>query len=187
MGLFDSYSPAPDNLSSSVTVPLGREAFKYFHNQSSKYDAYNNMTQDQALNIVASYGRPHVSDDLDAQKVSIFLDGLGTAIAMCEDSGSIDSSGIQSAMEDLANKSQGQLPSPNSFFSIIGNRASNPSFITIAEMTAPAVAQEVVQGAVAVGNSVITAGSWLTSLFPVVAVGVVLFIVYSRTRTLAGK
>lgn len=177
LDIFSTQSSQPQN-----SVDKGREAFKYFHNASVGVGNYN-YTMDQAIGIVASNGGSEtVSDDVS----TIFLDGLGGAIENIQSDGSLGGSGVQDSMEALAAKAQGQLPSSTSFFQAVGNTASNPTFLTIAAAVIPQTASQVVGGVAAIGQSIINTGSILTTLLPVVAVGAVLFIVFARTKQIAG-
>lgn len=186
MGILDIFSTEPEQINSASTIDVGREAFKYFHNHASRYDAYENKTMNEALAIVSRYGRPYVSGELDLKVESIFLDGFGFAILELEHDGLLEQSGVIKVMEDLADKAEGKLPTANSFFNAIKDKASNPSYIDIAKKVIPDVANQVVQGAAAVGESVIETGKWLTGLLPFLVVGAVVFVVYSKSKRIAG-
>lgn len=187
MGLLDFFSSTSDMPQSQNSIDLGREAFKYFHNHSSRYAEYGNITMDEALIQVARFGHPFKSYDNDQKLEAIFLDGLGGAVYDVEQQGLMDTSGLKNAMESLADKSMGRLPTASSFFKAISDSASNPDFITTSLAIAPAVAGDIIDGTVAIGNSVIETGKWVTTLLPVVVVGALLFIVVARSRQLAGK
>lgn len=185
MSLFTFFSEAPDSQNPLTSTEFGNEAFKYFHNESLKYADYGNRTFQQSLNEISRFGKPYVSPEMDLKLVNIFLDGLGTSILRQENNGLLDNNGLQTAMEALADKSQGRLPTASSFFTAISDVTTNPSFITTLENVVPAVGSEIVDGAVAVGDSVITTGKWALWLLPIVVIAGGLFLVQSKVRKMA--
>lgn len=152
----------------------GREAMKYFHNQASKYSGYA-LTFDQMLDAVGGGG----------QKTSIFLEGLGLAIDSIGDE-FLGGNKVENAMENLADQGQGKLPANrNAFFSALSGEAQNVSFIDASKVVAVETGKELLSGAQAVGDSVITTFQSLGAFLPLLVVGAVAFIVISKARKVA--
>lgn len=176
MGVFNfSTSTQPQN-----TIDKGRAAFIAFHNQSTKYQGYD-WSMNEALSIVAANGSTP-----SPEKDTIFLDALGGVIIDIQSTGMLGGWGLDDSMEALADKSDGRLPSQTSFFTAVGNEASNPSFIDITRAVAPEVAMKIADGAVAVGNSVIETGKYVTMLAPLAITGALLYILFLRSKSLGG-
>lgn len=179
MGLFDFMGINSDDTPNPTnTIEVGREAMKYFHNENSKFENYS-MPFDQLLSTVAGRGG---SD----QQVGIFLDSIGSAINSIREGGFLRGGGdVKSAMENLANKSQGQVPTQASFFKALSDQAAQPSFIDAVSAVSIGTANEIGKGAVAVGNSVIESGKLLATFLPVLLLGAVAFIIYKNAKRAA--
>ena len=113
-----------------------------------------------------------------------FIDeGLGMSINTNELTGSQ----VKTAMRALAVQAQGRIPaSTGGWFSALNNEAGKVSFIDAGIYTAVETVKTVGQGAAAVGDAVIDTGKSLLAIGPLVAVAAILFIVYSRTKQIAG-
>lgn len=148
------------------------DALKIFHNKSLGFSAYN-KTYDELLNIVSK------------NKPSIFLEGFGFAIESVNSDGWFGSGRVKSAMETLAEKSQGKIPTQNSFFSSLSDEAQNISYVDQSIFVAQETGKKVLDGAVEVGN---IATDTLKSVGMFLPLGILLavgFILYSKTRKLA--
>lgn len=149
-------------------IDIGRASLIAFHNQSTKFDNYN-YTFNQMIEI-ASHGKP-----------SVFLDGFGMAVRTT----GIRESKLDDIMIDLANKSKGQIPSMNTFFSSLSSGASNLTFSDYL-LESPTIVKNVAvdlgKGAVEVGNSIIDTGKSLTVILPILLVGGLIFFVYNKTK-----
>ena len=157
-------------------IDKGRESFVFFHNRAAKYPGYN-YTLDEALKIVAR----------GEKNVSIFLDGLGGAVREIQYDGFLTGNRVKNAMESLADRGAGKIPDRNTFFSALSSEAQNFTFREAAPFVLIESAKEVATGARAVGDSIITTGKILTTIAPIVVVGAILYIVFYKTKQVAGK
>lgn len=165
MGWF-STQPAND-------IDKGRLALSFFHNDSIGLGQY----RDTLESLISKVG---------GKNPTAWLEDFGFAINTLE----MSTGQVQDAMEDLANASQGKIPTPTVFFQALSKRISNPTFGDYVGAT-PKIAADsaltVVKGAAEVGNAVLDTGKSLLVIGPIVAVGAILFIVYARTRSIAGR
>lgn len=156
-------------------INKGREALLYFHNDSVVYPNYG-LTFDGLLNQV-SKGKP-----------SIFLESFGFAIESM-DNGMFfhyDMGKVKDAMQTLASKAQGQVPANStSFFSALSDEAMNYSFVDAAGFVGVETAKEVGSGVVQVGDTLLTTLKGLGYLFPIIVIGGIAFIAYSKVRKIA--
>jgi hypothetical protein len=145
-----------------------------FHNRSLKFEGYN-FSYDTMLGVVAP------------KSPQIFLEGLGFAITAIE----MSSGKVKEAMEALADQCQGKIPNnQNYFFRALSDREQNITFFDWVKATpsiAADTAVDVAKGAQEVGNAVIDTGKSLLTIGPLVIVAAVLFIVYAKTRQVAGR
>ena len=149
-------------------IDIGRASLIAFHNESTKYPGYI-FTFNQFVDI-ASKGKP-----------TIFLEGIGMAVRET----AIRESKLDDIMIDLARRSQGKIPTMNSFFSAIGSGASTLSFsdyLLESPTLIKNVASDVGKGAVEVGNAIIDTGKSLTVIFPILLVSGLIFFVYNKTK-----
>lgn len=153
-------------------VKKANEALKIFHNKSLGFPAYH-VTYDELLNIVSK------------KNPSIFLEGFGFAIESLNDEGWFSSGKVKSAMENLAEKSQGKIPSQSSFFSSLSDEAQNISFIDEAQFVATETGKKVLDGAVEVGNIATDTLKSVGMFLPLAVLVALGFILYSKTRKLA--
>lgn len=172
MGIFnflDSSHPVNDG-------DLVAEALTYFHNRMlTDYPG----TYNETLNSL--------KDKIGGASYQGFVDGF----AMSVNSIGLSSGQLQDAMEALADASGGGIPKQTKFFTALSNRAQTITpgdWITeVIPTVAADSALDVLHGAQEVGNAVIETGKLLTGIGPYVIVAAVLFIVYARTRMIAGK
>lgn len=161
--------------SPDTQISKGREALLYFHNASVGYQNYG-LTFDGLLTKV-SKGKP-----------TIFLEGFGLAIESLDEGGffSFGTSKVKDAMLALARKAQGRIPTNYSdFFSALSDEAMNYSFVDAAGFVGVETAKVVGTGLVDVGDNVITTLKGLNFLFPIIILGGVAFIAYSKIRKAA--
>lgn len=151
-------------------IARGSEALMYFHNQASKYDGYH-LSFDE---LKATLGTP--------KQIPIYLQGFGEYIGENE----MSASAVKSAMEGLADQGEGRVPSQTSIFNALGGKVSEINWLDLSTTVAVETVKQVASGAQAVGDSVITTFSTLNTLLPIVAVGAILFIVFKRTKQIAG-
>ncbi len=147
-------------------LEYGRQALTYFHNASLKFAAYGGRSFEDLL---ALYGN----------KANIYADGIGFAIS----STGLSDSKVKTAMETLAKKTQGNIPKDHqAYINALSNKAQEINYLDMTAKVATGVAKDVTSGAVALGDSVITSAKWVTTLLPVIAVGAVIFFIYSHTK-----
>lgn len=167
-GLFNS--PVND-------IDRGREAMVYFHNEMMRFEVYRarRMSVEQLI------------DTVGGKSPESFLDGLGLAINSIE----MRDAQVEDAMERLAMKAQGQLPSNQSvFFKALSDRMQDISagdFVRAAPTIAKDTAVTAVKGIAQVGEAVIDTGKSLLAVGPILIVAAVIFIGYSYTRRVAQR
>ena len=150
---------------------VGRDALVYFHNECLDYPENYHFSYEQLI------------DELQKQSKGQFLDGFGFAIS----SSNADQSQVKQSMIWLAKMGKGHLPQKwNAFFQSLSNQTTSPSFISAAVYTVEASSLNIAHGAQAVGDAVISTGKTLTTIGPIVAVAAILFIVFMRTKKIAG-
>jgi hypothetical protein len=172
MGVFGFFdSPHPVNDSDLVT-----EALTFFHNK-------------MLINYPDVY---HETIDTLKKKVGgasyqSFVEGFALSINSID----LSTSQLQDAMESLADASGGGIPRQTKFFTALKNRAQTITpgdWITdVIPSVAVDSAADIAAGAQEIGNAVIDTGKSLLVLGPIVIVGALLFIVYARTRQIAGR
>lgn len=150
-------------------VDRGREALKYYHNESVKYPNYG-LTFDQLIQRFGGFD---------------IVEGLGLAINSSE----MSDSHVQEAMENLANQAKGRMPSSFSvFFKALSDREGNLTFTDwvggLPEISKN-IASDIGKGAVEVGNAVLDTGKSLLVIGPLLIVAAVVFIGYSKVKRLA--
>lgn len=150
-------------------IDRGREALKYYHNESVKFPNYG-LKFDE---LILRFGGAD------------FLDGLGLAI----NSNSMSDSHVQDAMENLANQGKGRMPGSFSvFFKALSDREGNLTFSDwvggIPEISKN-IASDIGKGAAEIGNAVIDTGKSLLIVGPLLIVAAVIFIGYSKVKRLA--
>jgi hypothetical protein len=151
-------------------IEQGREALRHFHNASIKYDAYNFENLDELTSV---YGN----------KRDIYLDGIGMLI---RETG-ISSYAIESAMQELAKKSEGKIPKDHQgYMNALGNKAGQVSYLDLSKVVAEDVARQATDGLVSIGNSVTTSLSWLTKILPFLVVGGAVLFVLKNTNQKVG-
>jgi hypothetical protein len=149
----------------------GRAALVHFHNEALDFPENYHFSFEELVSA------------LQKKSNGQFLDGFGFAINSAE----MSESAIKTAMINLADAGEGQLPAKwNDFFNALTKEATKFSFVDAATYTAAQTAKDLAVGAQQVGNAVIQTGSILTGIMPVVVVGAVLFIVAMRSKKLAG-
>ncbi len=178
MGLLDFLSTTTNPVDD---MSRGRAALAYFNNEMLQKFDYS-MSLDELL-LYVDGGRQDRAD--------IFTQGIGKAI---NDAGMKEYQ-VKSAMTDLADLSGGRTPNNRDvFYKALYDRAGE---ITAADWVteAPSIAADTVVQAAGDVSSAAQAGaaavtstaSILTGIFPVVVVGAVLFVVFSRSKQLAGQ
>lgn len=150
-------------------IDRGREAMKYFHNRSCQYSGYK-IPFDALLNQV---GGKHVS---------IFLDGLGTAITAIN----LPSDKVQAAMERLADQGRGMVPkNPNVFFKALGDQGQMIDWVEATGFALKESGKVILDAAVDVGQSVGTTLKGLTAILPILVIGGVIYIATQKIRKVA--
>ncbi len=177
-GLFDFFSTGPSPIiqhSDQEDIDEATKAVTYFYSRASQYP--DNFPYTSVDDLIAA---------LKAQN-SYFMIGFGNAILSIIDGNvGYGESELQATMEKLADTGQGKIPSNwNTWFSSVGQAASNPSFWTSIEYTAGASAVQAVQGLQKVGADALTglsAASSMLKYLPYIGLALAGFYVY----TLAG-
>lgn len=148
----------------SNDMDVGRNAIAYFHNRSLSYPGYK-MSLNELMDAVS---RGHAD---------IFADSMGLAINQI----GMSEGQVRDAMYALADQSAGRIPSTqNQFFQALSNRAQTLTFLDYvkgAPEIAAGIAKDSVDGLQKVGDSVISAGKFLTSPLGILSVVAVLAVV----------
>lgn len=146
-------------------IELGKDAFRYFHNESTKFSSYKYSFAE----FYALYGN----------KADIYADGVGGLIRET----SISSSDVRKAMEGLADQAKGRIPKDHQdYMRALGAKAGAINYLDLSVSVAKDVATATIDGAVKVGDSVLTSLSWLTKLLPFLVIGGVIFYIYSFSK-----
>lgn len=142
-----------------------RKALLFFHNKSLSYSGYK-ITFDQLL--TALY-KTNASKNLPI---------LDRAILNSE----LNETEIKKIFEGLAMQGQGRIPkSANTFFDALIGEAGSVSWVDVKVEAIQAV-KDVSNVVVDAGQSVLTSFKALTFILPFLVVGVVVYIVYSKTK-----
>lgn len=136
-------------------IEQGREALRFFHNASLKYDAYTPGSFDDLLSY---YGK----------KRDIYLDGIGMVIR----ENAMNPYVVQGAMEKLARTAQGKIPKDHQgYISALGNQAGQINWLDLSATVAVETATQVVAGAQAVGDNVVSSLKVLNWVWPIALFG----------------
>jgi hypothetical protein len=93
-----------------------------------------------------------------------FVSGLGLAAALAE----FDDDDIYNSMYALAKAAGGKIPSKNGdFYAYMVDQGTSIKFVDALVYTATESAKDVANGAVAIGDSLISTGKILTWVFPI--------------------
>lgn len=95
---------------------------------------------------------------------------------------------VEDAMESLAEKSQGKVPTNSSFFQALSARAANLTFVDYvfgAPEIAAGTAKDLGKGIVAVGDATLDVLKTFKVIGPLLIVGAVVFIFYSKVKKVA--
>lgn len=118
-------------------IKRGHDALVVFHNASSRYDAYGNMSFDQLLSIM--------SEKSNGQ----FLDGFGFAINSAE----LEDEDVFNSMQRLADAGQGKIPARwTDFFNALKKDPSGFSFEALAFVTKESIS-DLGDGLVEIGET----------------------------------
>lgn len=156
-------------------IEKARLGLSFFHNSSIGLGNYN-FSLDGLINTIAG----------GANKTTAFLEDFGFAINTI----GMSVSQVQDAMESLANVSQGRIPTRTAFFQSLSSRISNPTFMDYVGVTPKVIGESAVDlamGAKEIGDAFIDTGKSLLVLGPLAIVVAVGFILYARTRSIAGR
>lgn len=105
-------------------------------------------------------------------KLNILMDGIGGGVKSVE----ISDSRIDAAMRNMAIQSQGKLPKDGQvFFKFLINESTKIDWVDATIYVAKESAGDVLKGAQAVGDSLISAGKILNFLLPAIVLGAVFF------------
>ncbi len=157
------------------TMDTGKNAMRFFHEaMKSNYNSYNLSFDEMLVRVSGS-----------EKSVQFFLDGFGNAIEEIQKDNFLMGSKVEDAMTKLAKRSGGLIPNRNSFFSALSSEAQNFTFIEAAPEVIKGTVVEIGKGAQAVGDAVITTGKWLTYLFPLLAIGGLLYVFTAKIKKAA--
>lgn len=139
----------------------GLDALQRFYNSAKSFSPNNVTYSFSELISILSTRTGQVA----------FVEGLGLAI----NSVGFSTSKIQSAMSILARKSMGKIPSKNGdFFNHLQDEGYKINFVDAVAFVAKESAKDIVVGAQAIGDSIITTGKIFNFLLPAI-VGVVVY------------
>lgn len=160
------------NLQPENDIDRGREGLMYFHNESLKYPNYTLNFEDLLLAV-------------GKQNQDIWLDGFGFAINANE----MSTSKLKMAMEALAHKTQGNIPSNNNtFFKALSDAKMELSPLDYIKATPEVLfesAKDIGAGVKEFGDSTITTLKSLNAILPLAIVGGVLFIFIAKVKRVA--
>lgn len=144
-------------------LAIGKKALQYFFEASKSYSAFKFKSFDEFYSV---YGK----------KADIYAEGIGLAVRVND----MSDSKVKSTMYSLAKTTQGRVPNDHqAYVSALGSQAGQINYLDLTLHVAKDVSDKALDGAQAVGNSVIKSLDWLTTLLPFIAVGGVIFWVYS--------
>lgn len=143
----------------------GFEAFRDFHNASAMYSAYGKSYDE----LLAVYGK----------KAPIYAEGIGLAIRLNE----MSPSSVRKSMEGLADVAKGRVPKDHQeYIKFLQNQASQINWFDLTTTVAKETLTQTTDGLVTFGNSVTKTLSWFTTLLPFLAIGGVIFYIYSFSK-----
>lgn len=146
----------------------GKSALMYFHNRALKYSDYKLSFLE--LQELLSFRTSN----------KYFIEGLGDGIIL----GEISEFNVKAGMETLADQGKGKIPSTNGAFTqaIANNVRDNISYVSAFAYVATESSKDILEGATAIGDSVMGIGKFLNSnLFWVLPLGI-LVVVYVNAK-----
>lgn len=156
-----------------IQIQKGREALMAFHNESLKFSNYN-LTFDALLSQV---GKKHPT---------IFLESFGMAIEALNTDGFFSWGKVNQAMAVLANKGQGRVPTNQTvFFQALSNRMQDIDWAEASGYVAVETGKAVLDGAQAVGDTILDTAKSLNTILPLLVIGSIVFIVIGKSKRLA--
>lgn len=152
----------------------GRLCFKFFHNFASQnFSAYPFQKMDDLIATVKT------------QKGALFVDEYLGSVAGQLDLSDAD---LKESMEDLAKKLGGGIPANwITWGNALADKVNDYSLYSAAKYTVVETAKDVVGGVAEIGDSAIFTLNVMKYLIPVLIIGGVGWIGYSRIRSAAGR
>lgn len=134
-------------------IELGKAALSHFHTASTKYSAYQFKSVSE---LIAAYGK----------NADLYLDGVGMVISL----NNLSDRQVQSAMMNLAIKSQGKVPKDHQGYNnALGNKAGEISYLDLTKTVVKDVVTESVDGLAKLGDSLQVILKVVTVALPFVA------------------
>ena len=132
-------------------IEQGREALRFFHNYSLKYDAYTPESLDDLLNM---YGK----------KRDIYLDGIGMVIR----ENAMSPYTVEGSMAKLARTAEGKIPKDHQgYISALGNQAGQINWLDLTATVVTETTSQIVSGVQAVGDNVVSTLKIANWLWPI--------------------
>lgn len=153
-------------------ISKAKSALTYYFNQSHRYGFAMNFDD-----FVKAVG---------GKFQNIFLENFGWTIETLTVDGMLTESKLRRAMEDLADRGQGKIPGNQTmWFQSLSDNIQNYSFIDGLKYTAVESSKDLAMGIKDVGDSAITVFKSFKAIGPLMIVGAIIFIFYSRVKKLA--
>lgn len=163
---------APTFTNKDKYISKAKSALTYYFNQSHRYGFAMNF--DDFIKAVGG------------KFPNIFLENFGWTIQTLTLDGQLTESKLRGAMEDLADRGQGKIPgSQTMWFQALSDKIQDYSFIDAAKFTVTESAQDLAMGIKDVGDGAITVLKSFKAIGPLMIVGAIIFIFYSRVKKLA--
>lgn len=147
-------------------LELGKKVLKFFYDWNKNlYPKSFTISFEQFL---ASYG----------SKINIYLDGIGTGARLT----GMNDRQLDSSMKNLALDSSGRIPKDYQvYFKYLSDQAVKINWVDAVGFVAIESTKDVLTGAQAVGDSLITTGKIITFIFPVVALMFLYFMLDNKS------
>jgi hypothetical protein len=153
-------------------ISKAKSALTYYYNQAHRYGFA--LPWLEFLNAV---GGKHAD---------IFLENFGWTIQTLTLDDQLTESKLRGAMEDLADRGQGKIPaSQTMWFQALSDKIQNYSWIDAGLAVSAASIKDIAGGVQDVGDGVLTVFKSFKAIGPLMIVGAIIFIFYSRVKKLA--
>lgn len=155
-----------------IDLQTGTKALRYFWDWNKRFNPNTFIFSfDEFLNF---YGN----------KKNIIASGIGGAI---RETGFSDSQ-VETSMRSLANSSKGKIPSAwYDYFKAFNNEVGKVNWIDAVSFVAVESSKDLLDGAVQIGDTLITTGKILKYIGPLLIIGAIGYIVFKRSKQLGGS
>jgi hypothetical protein len=164
--LTPSTGPTSYSADDAVDIPAGQTALGYYFTESTKFSNFPYTDLQSMLSDL---------DDVNQDLTST----IGFTIRTI----GLSSSQVQTAMVQIADQGQGNLPTDTTvFFTALSQQGANPSVLSAVTFVTVSTFQEAVAGAQAIGQQILTAAANTTGLiqylpyFAIAGIGIWIFV-----------